>query len=99
LKHNNSDFNIVAIYGGTPYEAQTRMLSSGVDVIVATPGRLMDLMEKRVVNFEELQATCIDEADQMLEKGFKLDIEQIFSAIKSQNDKKTQNLMFSATIP
>ena len=47
-----------------------RELRSGVDVIVATPGRLIDLVERKTINFSELVATCIDEADQMLEMGF-----------------------------
>jgi superfamily II DNA/RNA helicase len=76
-----------------------REIRSGVDVIVATPGRLIDLVERKTINFSELVATCIDEADQMLEKGFKLDIEEIFSLIQKHTKQKTQNLMFSATIP
>lgn len=72
---------MVAVYGGSPINDQIRDLRNGVDIIVATPGRLMDLLEKRCVNFTELEATCIDEADQMLEKGFKLDIEEIFRII------------------
>lgn len=74
LKHNSSDFNVVAVYGGAPTEDQVRELRNGVDIIVATPGRLMDLLDRRCINFTELEATCIDEADQMLEKGFKLDV-------------------------
>jgi superfamily II DNA/RNA helicase len=59
-------------------------LRNGVDVIVATPGRLMDLVDRKAISFSELVATCIDEADQMLEKGFKLDVEEIFRLIESQ---------------
>lgn len=74
LRHSSADFNVVAVYGGSSIDNQIRELRSGVDIIVATPGRLMDLIQRRCINFTELQATCIDEADQMLEKGFKLDI-------------------------
>jgi ATP-dependent RNA helicase DeaD len=74
LKLKKDDFNVVAVYGGAGIEQQIRDINGGVDIIVATPGRLMDLIERKVINFSELKATCIDEADQMLEKGFKLDI-------------------------
>ncbi len=99
LKNNPSDFNVVSVYGGSSIDDQIRELRNGVDVIVATPGRLMDLVERKAISFSELVATCIDEADQMLEKGFKLDVEEIFRLIESQRQQKTQNLMFSATIP
>jgi superfamily II DNA/RNA helicase len=74
----------VSVYGGSSIDDQIRELRNGVDVIVATPGRLMDLVERKTISFSELVATCIDEADQMLEKGFKLDIEEIFRLIEKQ---------------
>ena len=58
----------------------------------------MDLMEKEVIELSELEAVCLDEADTMLEKGFKLDIEKIMQEVEAAAGK-TQNLMFSATIP
>ena len=60
LKHNSGDFNVFAVYGGSPIEDQIRDLKTGVDVVVATPGRLMDLLERKSINFTELAATCID---------------------------------------
>lgn len=84
MRHGNGDFNVVAVYGGSSIDDQIRDLRNGVDVVVATPGRLMDLIERRFINFTELEATCIDEADQMLEKGFKLDIEEIFRIVENQ---------------
>ncbi len=74
----------MSVYGGSSIDDQIRELRNGVDVIVATPGRLMDLVERKTISFSELVATCIDEADQMLEKGFKLDIEEIFRLIEKQ---------------
>ena len=74
-------------------------MRGGCDILVATPGRLIDLVEQGYIQFDELEATCIDEADQMLEKGFKIEVENIFAKIEEVVNEKTQNLMFSATIP
>lgn len=54
LRHNKDDFNVVAVYGGASIDDQTRELRNGVDIIVATPGRLMDMLERKCVNFTEL---------------------------------------------
>jgi ATP-dependent RNA helicase DDX21 len=94
----NSVYKVVSVYGGTSIEKQTTDISRGVAIIVATPGRLIDLLERKAINFKDLEVVCIDEADTMLEKGFKDDIEEIFGYIRGAAGK-TQNIMFSATIP
>lgn len=88
----------MTVYGGSSISQQIRDIERGAGIIVATPGRLIDFMDRGVVNLKEVEAVCLDEADTMLEKGFKLDVERIMEEIKQQAGK-TQNMMFSATIP
>jgi ATP-dependent RNA helicase DDX21 len=95
----NQDFRITTLYGGASINQQSDDLSRGVDIIVATPGRLIDMVERGTAKLDSLETVCLDEADTMLQKGFKFDIEKIFELIQSQNKTKTQNIMFSATIP
>lgn len=80
-------------------QQQIRTIERGIDIIVATPGRLIDLLEKGVIKMNELQVLCLDEADEMLKQGFKEDLEKIYKYITDNAPKKTQNLLFSATIP
>jgi ATP-dependent RNA helicase DDX21 len=89
---------VVTLYGGASISEQIRTMERGVAIIVATPGRLIDLIDKGAVDLRELEAVCLDEADTMLEKGFKLDVERIMEEV-SEAAGETQNLMFSATIP
>ena len=70
----------------------------GLDIVVGTPGRLIDFLDRGVIDLSDLEATCLDEADEMLKQGFKEDIERIFDHVHKKK-KKTQNLLFSATIP
>jgi ATP-dependent RNA helicase RhlE len=83
------------IYGGVSQHNQARQLSHGVDILVATPGRLLDLMNQRIVSLNEVQIVVLDEADHMLDMGFIHDIKKIISTLPE--DK--QALLFSATMP
>ena len=85
----------VAVYGGVGYDPQERALRHGVDVVVATPGRLLDHMERRNVDFRELQVLVLDEADRMLDMGFLPDVRRIVGALPGAR----QTLLFSATMP
>ena len=84
-----------AIYGGAGMQKQTDGLRRGVDMIIATPGRLMDHMRRRTVSLQDLEILVLDEADRMLDMGFLPDIKQIVSRVPSQR----QTMLFSATIP
>ncbi len=85
----------VAIYGGVSQGPQVQALSRGVDVLVATPGRLLDLMNQGQVKFDGLEAFVLDEADRMLDMGFIVPVKRIVAKIPAQR----QTLMFSATMP
>jgi ATP-dependent RNA helicase RhlE len=88
-------FESVRIYGGANIEKQARRLASGVDVVVATPGRLLDHVRRKNVHFRNLKFLVLDEADRMLDMGFAPDIKKILSFLP----KKRQSMLFSATIP
>jgi len=85
----------VSVYGGAGMKKQTDKLRRGVDIVVATPGRLMDHMRRKNVNFSDLEILVLDEADRMLDMGFLPDIKQIISRMPRQR----QTMLFSATIP
>ena len=85
----------IAVYGGVPMDAQERALRAGVDIIVATPGRLMDHMRHDAPNFAALEVLVLDEADRMLDMGFWPDVQRILGALPA----KRQTLLFSATMP
>ncbi len=85
----------VAVYGGVPMTAQEQALKAGVDIIVATPGRLMDHMRHESIDFSGLEILVLDEADRMLDMGFWPDVQRILSALPAQR----QTLLFSATMP
>ena len=86
---------VVSVYGGAGMRRQIDKLRQGVDVVIATPGRLMDHMRRRNVNFKDLQILVLDEADRMLDMGFLPDIKHIISRMPRQR----QTMLFSATIP
>ena len=86
---------VLAVYGGQPYSQQINRLRQGVDIVVGTPGRLLDLIEKGVLDLSHVSTVVIDEADEMLSMGFIDDIEEILSTIPSER----QTALFSATIP
>ena len=89
------DVTVLPVYGGSSIESQIRALKKGVQIIVATPGRLIDLIKRGVVNLDDVHTVVLDEADEMLNMGFLDSINEILSHVP--NDRKT--LMFSATMP
>ncbi len=86
---------VLTIYGGTGYDEQLDTLASGVDVVVGTPGRLLDLLNRRALDLTQIQILVLDEADEMLDLGFLPDIERLLAA----TPKDRQTLLFSATMP
>jgi len=88
------DTNIVAVVGGVSYKLQNKLLKSNVNFLVATPGRLMDLVRQRKINLKHIDALVIDEADRMLDMGFIPDIKKIFESTSQDQ----QVLMFTATL-
>ncbi|MDO7086397.1 DEAD/DEAH box helicase [Pseudocolwellia sp. AS88] len=84
----------MAMYGGIDAEPQKQRLIWGVDIIVATPGRLLDMAHQRALHFDELEVLVLDEADRMLDMGFREDINKIIERLPSER----QNLLFSATL-
>lgn len=89
------DLTIGAIYGGVSQDDQIAMVKDGVDVLVATPGRLLDLMHQGYITLEQVEMFVLDEADQMLDMGFITDIRVLAKRIPENR----QTLMFSATMP
>jgi ATP-dependent RNA helicase RhlE len=85
----------VAVYGGVGYGAQEDGLRRGADVVVATPGRLLDHLERRNVDFRDLQVLVLDEADRMLDMGFLPDVRRVIHQVP----RNRQTLLFSATMP
>jgi ATP-dependent RNA helicase DeaD len=86
---------VLALYGGQPYPAQIKGLKKGVDVVVGTPGRLLDLIQRRLLDLQGVASVVLDEADEMLSMGFIDDIEAIFQATPTER----QTALFSATMP
>jgi len=84
----------LAVYGGVNIQKQIAALRHGVDIVVATPGRLMDHMERRTVDFRALEVLVLDEADRMLDMGFIRDVRKIVAALPTER----QTMLFSATI-
>jgi ATP-dependent RNA helicase RhlE len=93
----HTDLTSIAVYGGVPMDAQERALKSGVDIVVATPGRLMDHMRSGMVGFDKLDTLVLDEADRMMDMGFWPDVRRIVSALPDGAARQT--LLFSATMP
>ncbi|MCM2322829.1 MAG: DEAD/DEAH box helicase [Oligoflexia bacterium] len=83
------------IFGGVGQRPQEAALRKGVDIVVATPGRLLDLMEQRLIQFRSLEIFVLDEADRMLDMGFIHDVRRVIAALP----RKRQTLFFSATMP
>ncbi|ASY32892.1 DNA helicase [Streptomyces sp. CLI2509] len=89
------DVRVLAIYGGRAYEPQVEALKKGVDVVVGTPGRLLDLAGQRKLDLSKVRALVLDEADEMLDLGFLPDVEKIVAMLPV----KRQTMLFSATMP
>ncbi|MET9153061.1 DEAD/DEAH box helicase [Streptomyces griseoflavus] len=86
---------VTAIYGGRAYEPQVEALKKGVDVVVGTPGRLLDLAGQKKLNLKDVKALVLDEADEMLDLGFLPDVEKIINMLPVRR----QTMLFSATMP
>ncbi|MEB0261199.1 MULTISPECIES: DEAD/DEAH box helicase [unclassified Mucilaginibacter] len=93
-KHMNN-VNVVAVYGGASIQDQLRQIKRGVQIVVATPGRMLDIINRKAINFSQVRFVVLDEADEMLNMGFQEDIDSILST--TPDDKKTW--LFSATMP
>ena len=91
----NLRVRVLTVYGGRAYEPQIDALAAGVDIVVGTPGRLLDLAERRHLDLSAVRALVLDEADKMLDLGFLPDVERIIRLIPEQR----QTMLFSATMP
>src|SRR3954468_8190095 len=95
FKKHQAGIHVVAVYGGTSISMQIRDIRRGVQVIVATPGRLIDLIERKAINLLEIKYVVLDEADEMLNMGFQEDIEFILQ----NTPQRDSTWLFSATMP
>lgn len=86
---------VLAVYGGAPYGPQINQLRRGADIVVGTPGRLMDLMDREILDISQVRTVVLDEADEMLSMGFVEDIETILAKTPAER----QTALFSATLP
>ena len=93
----HTDLTSVAVYGGVEMGAQERALRAGVDIVVATPGRLMDHQRSGAVDFSRVETFVLDEADRMMDMGFWPDVKRIAATLPDPD--KRQTLLFSATMP
>ncbi len=89
------DVRVLAVYGGQPYGPQISRLNRGVDIVVGTPGRLLDLIERKALNIKHVLTLVLDEADEMLNMGFIEDVEKILG----ETPPERQTALFSATMP
>ncbi|MCF1714754.1 DEAD/DEAH box helicase [Flavihumibacter sp. RY-1] len=95
FKKFKTSINMMAVYGGTSIGAQIRDIKRGVQIVVATPGRLIDLIERKAINLEQIKYVVLDEADEMLNMGFQDDIEFILK----NTPQRESTWLFSATMP
>ena len=95
LATSNRSTSIVSIYGGKAYEGQIEAIKAGAQVVVATPGRLLDLASQRLISFADVKTMVLDEADKMLDLGFLPDVERLFA----QTPATRHTMLFSATMP
>ncbi|MEX0779628.1 MAG: DEAD/DEAH box helicase [Balneolales bacterium] len=91
----HSKLNTTVIFGGVGQKSQVKALNRGIDILIATPGRLLDLMQQGYVSLDDIQIFVLDEADRMLDMGFINDIKKLLAVLP----KKRQTLFFSATMP
>ena len=92
---NNRGIRTLAVYGGRAFEPQIDSLSAGIEIVVGTPGRLLDLYRQGHLKLKEVSRLVLDEADEMLDLGFLPDVEKIFTS----TPKRSQTMLFSATMP
>jgi superfamily II DNA/RNA helicase len=95
LAGSDRGIRVLTVYGGVPYEPQLDALESGVDVVVGTPGRLIDLMNRRALDISHVKSLVLDEADEMLDLGFLPDVEKLLA----NTPETRQTMLFSATMP
>ncbi|GAA4904585.1 superfamily II DNA/RNA helicase [Stackebrandtia albiflava] len=89
------DIRVLPVYGGRAYEPQVEALKSGVDIVVGTPGRLLDLLKSKKLRLDGVHTAVLDEADRMLDLGFAEDVEKLLNSLPEQR----QTMLFSATMP
>ena len=105
FKNFDNEYRVLSIYGGTDIGLQLDALRDGVEVVIGTPGRVIDLLERRALSTSDLKHMILDETDQMLNIGFQEDIERILKYINNEFDEMRKSietiqfLLFSATIP
>lgn len=95
FRNKKENISVTAVYGGAPIGEQIRNLKKGTHIVVATPGRLIDLIERKAINLEKIHYVVLDEADEMLNMGFKDDIEFILK----NTPNRQSTWLFSATMP
>ena len=95
LASSNRNVQVVAIYGGKSYEGQVAQIDAGAQLIVGTPGRLIDLSNQRKLDLSKIECMVLDEADEMLDLGFLPDVEKLFAFTPAGR----QTMLFSATMP
>ncbi|MGQ0632671.1 MAG: DEAD/DEAH box helicase [Sporichthyaceae bacterium] len=95
LAGKNRGVRVLSIYGGRAYEPQVAALTTGVEVVVGTPGRLIDLLKQRHLDLSHVKSLVLDEADEMLDLGFLADVEKLIEATPANR----QSMLFSATMP
>ena len=95
LATSNRDCAVVAIYGGKAYEGQVAALKAGAQIVVGTPGRLLDLAKQKLMDLSKVRFMVLDEADEMLDLGFLPDVEKLFTLTPADR----QTMLFSATMP
>ncbi len=95
LAISNRATKVAAIYGGKSYEDQVEQIKAGAQIIVGTPGRLLDLASQRLLSFKSVEVMVLDEADRMLDLGFLGDVEKLFA----QTPPERHTMLFSATMP
>lgn len=95
LASSQTGLKVAAVFGGKAYEPQVAALKAGVDVVVGTPGRLIDLAKQRLMDLSSVKVLVLDEADEMLDMGFLPDVERLLK----QTPSSRQTMLFSATMP
>ncbi len=95
LASQDRGLRVLTVYGGVPYEQQLDALAAGVDIVVGTPGRLIDLCNRRALDISHVHALVLDEADEMLDLGFLPDVEKLLR----MTPETRQTMLFSATMP
>ena len=95
LATSKRDTKVVAIYGGKAYEGQIEQIKAGAQIVVGTPGRLLDLAGQRLLSLANVKVMVLDEADKMLDLGFLPDVEKLFA----QTSPTRHTMLFSATMP